>query len=51
MSEMVRLISAMADRGLVFAYRDSSKIIFQGVDNLEYIEFKDWDAVAAFMVQ
>ena len=48
MSEVVRLISAMAERGLVFSYRDSSKIIFQRVDNLEYIELKDWDSVAAF---
>lgn len=48
MSEMVRLIGAMAERGLVFAYCDSAKVVFQGVDDDRYLEFKGWDEVAKY---
>lgn len=49
MSEVVRLISAMAERGLIFTHRDISTVIFQNVSDCSYKSFKDWDEVAEFV--
>lgn len=49
MSEMVRLITAMSEKGLIFAHRDMCGISFQRISDYGYVEFKDWDEVAKFV--
>ena len=49
MSELVKLIGAMAERGWVYTTFDTFDSLTFTRDNGEVKKFKNWDAVAAFV--